>query len=578
MTDERDEIRSRISIVELVGASIPLKRAGRDWKGLCPFHADKNPSFTVSERLGTYRCWSCGEKGDVFQWVMKTRNVEFREALEILAEMAGITLQARGTPVDKSERARQRSMMDLALGFFREQFTRSPAAREYVARRALEPEIVEAWELGYAPDVGDALATVLKRQGHTLSEGRELFLVDEDSHGGFFDKFRGRLIFPIRDEKGDLVAFGGRLLGDGVPKYINSSDTPLYRKGRVLYGMHRALDALKDEKRAVLVEGYLDVIACHRAGVRSAVASLGTSLSEEHAKLLRRWCEEVVILYDADSAGQKAAERAIDVLQAEKVRIRVALMPEGEDPDTLLRTQGPAAVKRAVESGIRPVEFRLNRLMKRVPTSDEAFWPEAVSILAAEPSEMELDRQIVRLAGMYPNMPNPMLAQNALRRWVGQTRQRPGREPGRGRPAVAVSAPKLSELDAAEITIFRAVLEEPFRRRGWELCSRTDLFVTEAGRLAATDVRTTFSDSPPEGSIAVWLYRFEREELRDLFEKIESDFRTARLTMPYLEDAVKSLERRVEERQLAEMKQGEASKADIFKRLKELKPKYDRTE
>ncbi|HZH98329.1 MAG TPA: DNA primase, partial [Fimbriimonadaceae bacterium] len=419
MRDETDEIRARVNIVDLVGSSVNLKKAGKDWKGLCPFHQDRNPSFQVSPQLGRYRCWSCGEHGDIFTWVMKTQNVEFREALEILAKQAGVTLKSK-KPSGPDTKPMQLSAMEAALQFFRDALIKSPAARAYCERRGISDDVIARWEIGYAPDVGEALANHLKRGGFSLNECKALFLVDQDAGGGFFDKFRGRLMFPIRDERGELVAFGGRLLGDGHPKYINSSDTPLYKKSRVLYGMYRAKDAMRETRTAVMVEGYLDVIACHSAGVTNAVASLGTALSEEHAKLLARWCDGVTILYDSDAAGEKAAGRGIEVLEAEKLRIRVALMPAGEDPDTLLRTAGAAAVQDAVKKGVKPLDYRIRSIEKRLKSDQEEFWNEIAAALATEPLEMERSKHILRLAPTYPDLRDPIEAQKALRRMVTQ--------------------------------------------------------------------------------------------------------------------------------------------------------------
>ena len=578
MADERDEIRARISIVQLVGQRVPLKKAGKDFKGLCPFHDDKNPSFTVNDRTGTYRCWSCGEHGDIFNWVMKTQNVDFVEALSILAEQAGVTLAKRGKPVDKTERASQKSAMEDALAFFRDQLAKSTDARQYLDGRAIPRDVADQWELGYAPDVGDALAIHLKKKGHTLAECKTLFLVDQDAGGGYFDKFRGRLIFPIRDERGELVAFGGRLLGDGQPKYINSSDTPLYRKSRVLYGLFLARDGLNTSRRAVLTEGYLDVIACQRAGVTGAVASLGTALSEDHAKLLRRWSDEVVILYDSDPAGQKAAERAIEVLTAESVPVRIALMPAGDDPDTLLRTQGPAAVQRSVEQGQPPLDFKINRLLERGnPNDREGFWPAAIGILAAAPSEMELDRHLVRLAGLYPGSPNPLIAQKALRRDIAiERRRRRGMNVATPQHRSSVPVTRaVSELWPAETTLFRAMIEEAHRAHAWAFLQEESLFQSNEGKALRSALVLAFADVAPEGEPKVWFHRVEPESFRDLLSRILDDPRLDRLTQPFVDDAAKRLREESESRQVAALR-GTATSAEILKRLKQMKPSYER--
>ncbi|HVL38200.1 MAG TPA: toprim domain-containing protein, partial [Fimbriimonadaceae bacterium] len=312
-------------------------------------------------------------------------------------------------------------------------------------------------------------------------------------------------------ERGDLVAFGGRVLGDGLPKYINSSDTPLYRKSRVLYGMFRARDALMKSRRAVLVEGYLDVIACFRAGVRTAMASLGTSMSDQHAKLLKRWCDEVVVLYDADAAGQKAAERASEMLMGEGLRVRVALMPPGEDPDTLLRTAGPGAVERAVEAGIHPLDHRIRSIQQKLQPEDPQYWSAMVEALASAPTHMEMDRWIVKLAPLYPDMPDQVRAQRALRADVGRYRQNLKRPRAADEEKPAAPALQRSELRPREAALLRSFLEPELRRKAWEALREEDLLVTRLAREIAQEVRSAFPDAPPAGEPAAWLDKLGSE-------------------------------------------------------------------
>lgn len=542
MVDERDEIRSRINIVDLVGQSVLLKKTGKTWKGLCPFHADKNPSFTVDPTLGNYKCWSCGEHGDVFTWVMKTRHLDFVEALKFLADMAGITLQARGGPVvTKSDKARWASAMSDALAFFREQLQKNEVALSYCSRRGLNSDVLTEWEIGYAPDVGDALAAQLKKKGHQLAECKELFLVEEDSIGGYYDKFRGRLIFPIRNETGDLVAFGGRLLGDGHPKYINSSDTPLYRKSKVLYGMNRAKDYLAKEKRAVLVEGYLDVIACHTAGVKSALASLGTSLAEDHVRLLKRWCDKVVILYDSDAAGQKAADRAVEMIKAEGLAARIALMPAGEDPDTLLRTAGPSAVQLAVETGLRPLEYKIQKLKATLRPDQDEFWPAAVEALASATNAMEEDKYIVEIAAMFPGGTDQVRMQRALKEEVRRFKAK-RKLAAPDQPVARSQNPfKKTPLSSAEVAVFRALQEPGLRQVSWNLCGEEGIFVSELARALATAIREAFPDGPPTEKPAVWVPKIEPESLREVFIDAQHDPLEARFTPDVLEAAIRKL-------------------------------------
>jgi len=539
--DERDEIRQRVDIVSLISSEMPLKKVGKNFQGLCPFHPDKNPSMTVSPSTGRYKCWSCGATGDIFNWVMNRQNVDFVEALRILAKEAGVTLKSReGGEKSKS----YAEPMAAALAFFQEQLIKSATAREYCERRGLDSETLTKWGIGYAPEMGEALANHLKKLGFSLQDCKDLFLVDTDPSGGFFDKFRGRLMFPIKDERGATVGFGGRVLGTGMPKYINSGDTPLYRKSRVLYGFSEARDSIGKLKRAVLVEGYLDVIACHAAGVTQAVASLGTSATEEQAKLLKRWAEEVTILYDSDEAGQKAADRAIAVMQAEGLRVRVSLLPKGDDPDSLLRQKGPAAVSDAVAKGLPPIDFKIRRLEEKLDPSDERFWQEALEILADAPNELELDRQLVRLAPKYPNLTDAIQAQKALKRTVGNIRRARAFDPEASRQAarsITRARTTVKDLESAEVVVFRAFLSSKFRKEGWMFSRHGELFVTTLGKELSTAIALTFPTAAPSGEVSQWLSNIEPERLRSILADIEEDLRGDMLKEDYITESIVKL-------------------------------------
>lgn len=583
MSDEVNEIRSRIDLAALVGQRVALRRVGKNWKGLCPFHDDRNPSFYVSPSIGRYRCFACGASGDAFNWVMQTQNVDFPEALEILAGIAGVQLRRKRRPEDRTERQRQAMAMGAALAFFREELQRSAAAKAYCERRGLDEETLRQWEIGYAPDVGAALAVRLQREGYPLAECAELFLVDRDASGGYFDKFRGRLMFPIRNERGELVAFGGRLLGDGHPKYINSGDTPLFRKSRVLYGFHHARAAIQESRRAVLVEGYLDVIACHRAGVREAVASLGTSLTEEHCGLLHRWCDEVVVLYDADEAGQKAADRAYEVLRAAGLKARFALMPAGEDPDTLLRTKGPSAVDQAVRDALPPVEYRIRRLTARMAPSDEAFWEEAFGILASADNELEVERQIAFLAGIYPGLRDPSAAQRAIRSQLERLR-RPQRR--RADPAPRAIAPTAPKMSASERAVFLSLLEPELRAAALEALRDEDLMETQAAADLAKAIAASFREGPPEGAPAAWMARIEPEEQRRAFADLVLEHQTKAsagqipesIPEAFLVDALRKLSVARQRRQIRQLKGQELDDDRLLELAERLKRAQQRND
>ncbi len=582
MTDERDEIRRRVDIVELVQAGgVTLRPYGKHWRGLCPFHQDKNPSFNVTSSTGRYRCWACGESGDVFTWVMKTQNLEFGDALKQLAKLAGVTLKhhSRQDPV---QRQSHESAMEEAGQFFRDQFAKSSVASEYCRRRGLDDDVIKQWEIGYAPDVGEALAIHLQRRGFSLAECETLFLVSKDPTGGYFDKFRGRIMFPIRDERGLLVAFGGRIIGDANPKYINSGDTPIFRKSRVLYGLYQSKERVAKERVAVLCEGYVDVIACHRSGVKTALASLGTSLTEDQAKLLKRWVDKVVIFYDSDAAGQKAARKGIGILEAEGIQVRVALMPAGDDPDTLLRSQGPAAVARAVDEALQPLDYNLQALEKRLKPEQEEFWTEAIEILAECSNDLELLRYIDRLGGLYPGVRDVVSARTILRKQVAKARKVKRAPVGYDEEgSVRPTAPEpLPPLNSSEVILFCALVAPELRQAAWLFITRQmSILMTKSALDLAAAVAAAFPDAPPDGEIREWVHRVEPEEMCQFYCDTLSDIRGDNVSEEMLSDAIQSLRDHVEGQEVEIMKQGRTDDKDaqaIIERLKKLKPKHEK--
>ncbi len=536
MTDERDEVRRRTDIVQLVGQRVQLRPSGKGYLGLCPFHDDRKPSFTVNPILGRYKCWSCGEGGDVFTWVMKTQGVEFYDALKELAQQAGVELHTRGPAPDRSERQRQVGIMEAAQGFFRDQFEKSPPTQQYAIGRGLDAQTIERWGLGYAPDSGEALVSFLRRNGHSLEEAKSLFLVDTGERGDTYAKFRGRLMFPIRDERGELVAFGGRLMRDGQPKYINSGDTPLYHKSRLLYGADLARVRWQKSRRATLCEGYLDVIACHRAGVDDAVASLGTSLTDEQAKLFERFVDRVTILYDADAAGQKAAARAVEILAKTKVSVRIGRMKPGDDPDTLLQRDGAEAVRMAVEEAISAFEFSLRLHEVSVPPADPDFWPRAIELLAAAPTEIEMEAQIERIAGLHPTIRDLRTAQEALRRDVGRLRA-PAPE---SRPRRTGEFQAQTPLKPLEIAVFGAIIRPDLRAQTWPFLDFASYMITDAGKELARELYALFGDQPPEGEIDGWISDLSDASI-DVLNTVTMDLRVRDLDIDVVTESIERL-------------------------------------
>jgi DNA primase len=351
------EVARANDIVEVVSGYFPLKRAGKDYRALCPFHAEKTPSFHVSPSKQIYKCFGCGKGGSVFNFVMAKENVTFPEAVRILAERAGIELKNQaGAEKSAGERRQVRDVMEWAASLF-EKALRNPTAgepaRKYLESRAITQETIDRFRIGYAPEGWDNLIRAAARDHMPLEllETAGLVVRREDSPG-CYDRFRARVMFPILDTLNRAMAFGGRALGDEQPKYLNSPETPLFHKSEALYGLPQARPAIEKDRRAVVVEGYFDVIMPHQVGVPCVVATLGTALTAEHVRALKRYADEVVLIYDSDLAGQRAADRGMELFLAEDVRILIAVVPQGKDPYDFCRAEG-AEPFRALMAGAR---------------------------------------------------------------------------------------------------------------------------------------------------------------------------------------------------------------------------------
>lgn len=349
-----DEIRARLPVSQIVAKRVQLKRAGREFKGLSPFKQEKTPSFTVNDEKGFYHCFATGEHGDIFTFLIKTEGISFPEAVERLADEAGVSLpkQPDYNPERESQRAKQLKLMTDAAAFFAAQLraNNGSEAREYIARRQLDHTTVDTFELGYAPGSRNALKDHLAKLGYSVNDMVATgMLIGGEDIATPYDRFRHRIMFPIHDLKGRVVAFGGRAMDPDQPaKYLNSPETPLFHKGAVLYNSHRARPAAYDAGEVIAVEGYMDVIALAKAGFMQSVAPLGTALTSDQLGLLWRMSSEPILCFDGDTAGQKAAYRAIDtalpLLQAGQ-SLRFAFLSSGLDPDDLIRQQGPDAMR-----------------------------------------------------------------------------------------------------------------------------------------------------------------------------------------------------------------------------------------
>jgi DNA primase len=432
-SDSVKEIKERVDIVELVSTYVALRRAGQNFKGLCPFHAEKTPSFTVNPERGVFRCWGCGAKGDVFSFVEKIENISFVEAAEKLARRAGVEFRRHGDTRERAtERQRWFHINAVAERFFREELKRAAHVQAYLRQRGVAPEIWEEFALGFAPPGWERLLQHLKQQGITPEEAAKVGLATEGSRG-LRDRFVERVIFPIHDVEGRPVAFGGRALGEAQPKYLNSPETPIFTKGRTLYGLDRARVAIPAAGYVIAVEGYMDLIACHQAGLTHSVATLGTAITPEHVQVLRRYTNRLVLAYDGDSAGMAAAMRSAPMFVEAGCEVRIARLPAGADPDSILKEQGAAALVELVEAAEPVMEYRLDQLARQYDLQDPQqrlqMVREAVEVLAQLSGSIDRDHYLSRLgeitgrltARCYPDdVERARAAQEAIHREIAQ--------------------------------------------------------------------------------------------------------------------------------------------------------------
>lgn len=362
-----DQVLRTSNIVEVIEGYVPLKQTGKYYRALCPFHTEKTPSFTVNPERQIFYCFGCGEGGDVFRFLMRREGFSFPDAVRHLAERAGIPIPERGRPREEGA-LKLFELQRLACDYFQKTL-KSPegaVAREYLSQRGVGSEAVERFQLGYALAEWDGLLRELTRLGLALRQVEAAGLVLPRQGGrGYYDRFRDRLMIPICDSTGKIVGFGGRALGEQQPKYINSPETPVYKKGVHLYGLHLASRAIRETRMALVVEGYFDAISLHSAGFPQTVASLGTALTADQVALLHRYADKVTLIFDPDPAGIQAAWRGLELLVAEELGVGVVILPHGKDPDTFARESGKDALLTRIAAAQDLVDFLLSRAEER---------------------------------------------------------------------------------------------------------------------------------------------------------------------------------------------------------------------
>ena len=418
--DVVDRVKERIDIVDLIGRSVTLRKAGKTFKGLCPFHQEKTPSFTVFPETQPFHCFGCGAGGDAFSFIMQQERVDFSEALRELAREAGVPLERRPTappPEQVARHARLYELNRLAANWFSHVLWQTPQGepgRRLLDAREIDRATAERFQLGFAPDRWEALGAFLSKRGASHDEMLEAGLVVAREDGATYDRFRNRLMFPISDAEGRVAGFGGRALGDAKPKYLNTSQTPIFDKGALLYAFDLAREAIRRERTVVVVEGYMDAIAAHQFGFENVVASMGTALTEEQARRLRRGVDRVILALDADAAGQLATLRGLDVLgptpaeedqpipdaaglvrfeRTLRAEIRIVRLPAGKDPDELIR-RDVDAWRAALAGAVPLLDFYVDTLIGDPPPGDPREKSRIVQQLA--PVLREIDDRVVR--------------------------------------------------------------------------------------------------------------------------------------------------------------------------------------
>jgi len=498
-----EAIRSRVDIAELVKEYVPdLKRAGRAFKARCPFHQEKTPSFMVNPERQIFHCFGCQEGGDVFGFLMKMENLSFPEAVEKLAHRAGVKLaRAEGMGPREKEILRLKEALEFARDFYKQVLEKNPeaqAARVYLDKRGLDKPTRESFGVGFAPADGESLIQAAGKKGFepaTLAKAGLAYAPEGSSR--FRDYFRGRIVYPIRNARGETVGFGARAMGDAMPKYLNSPDTPMFSKSRVLYGLFEGLAETRKVRRVTLLEGYMDVLALHQFGMVNSCAPLGTAVTPDHATLLKRYADEVVLVFDPDDAGASAALRGAEVLLEKGLSVRIATVPGGLDPDELLHKEGVEGWKKCMAGAKDLPDFQTSLALSKAkgPLSAETKAKIAAQVLASiakADSEVLKGEWIKRLAQKLD------LDEESLRFDMSRFKTQPA---GRGRsplapPSASIGEPRAQEtLSKMDEAILRLILRSPALARDAESVSTED-FEGEAAKRIFIRLREGAASGP----------------------------------------------------------------------------------
>ncbi|MBF0328560.1 MAG: DNA primase [Nitrospirae bacterium] len=453
-----EDIKARLDIVELISEHVELKRSGSNFKGLCPFHAEKTPSFMVSPAKQIFHCFGCSKGGDIFGFTMGYENMDFSETLSFLADKAGLNIdEYRGAKTDKGIKENVLAAQVEALNFFRQNLSKSKQAKKYLEDRGVSEETAAVFSLGYTISDRDALYKKLKAKGLSDAHIKASGLVNFGERGPY-DFFRDRLMFPIFDLQGKPIAFGGRTFSSSkeIPKYINSPDSPVFRKGETCFSLDKAKSAIVQKKYSVIVEGYLDAIMCHQHGIANVVAPLGTALTAGQVKRLKRFAEKVVLVFDGDSAGISATKRALSVVFGEGLQAKVLILPEGEDPDSYLKKHGAEKFRKLMAGALSPVNF----LLKYSGSNRLDAVRLAIQSIAACADSLQRD-ELVRELGERSGVSELTLRQE-LKTTVQKTFKNSGQNRNSGRNETHIRADQTNKEELLLLNIMLTMPEKAY--------------------------------------------------------------------------------------------------------------------
>ncbi len=470
-----EEIKSAANIVDVIGKVVPLKRAGSNYKGCCPFHNEKTASFVVSESKQIFTCFGCEATGDVIEFTKRYYNLDFKEAIEKLGKEYGIDVEFKaGKDADRTKLLYEINR-EAAAFFMRALFTPGNKGYKYICGRGLKPETLKAFGIGYADSEWHSLRDYMRSKGYKDKDLINLGLLAQ-KNGNVYDKYRNRIIFPIINTSGKVIGFGGRIIGDGEPKYLNSDESPIFQKKNNLYALNLSRKFAGEQDCAILVEGYMDVVSLFQSGVKNVAASLGTALTENQAKLLKRYTKNIVLSYDADNAGRKAALRGIEILHKEDCNVKVLHVSDGKDPDEFVKKNGPEAFRKEVASALNYAEYRLDDVKRKFPPdTDEGRleYMKAAANVIRSLSPVEQDIYIKKVAGEQG------LSEGALRREVDITKPQPEYENRNADKAEKNKENTNTDITGIERQLIKILAVEPSYYN--EIAKRKHVFASTAG-------------------------------------------------------------------------------------------------